>query len=148
MTAVPHVVLVADDDHDDQLLALDAFSASARNADLRFVSNGEELLEYLTHTGRYTAPGQAPTPALVLLDLNMPRMDGREALKRIKATESLRRIPIVIMTSSEAEEDVVRSYDLGANSYLLKPSTFDGLVETIRSVSNYWLTVVVLSPSA
>jgi CheY-like chemotaxis protein len=102
------------------------------------------LMDYLFQRGRYDAPGAAPRPGLILLDLNMPRKDGREALKEIKAHPDLHRIPVVILTTSKAEEDIYRSYDLGANSYIAKPVTFDRLVELMQALGNYWVEFVEL----
>lgn len=140
-------VLVADDDEDDRRLIKKAWEKSGVTADLRLVEDGEELLEYLNHTGRYTDPGSAPRPALILLDLNMPRKDGREALREIKADHGLRRVPIVILTTSQADEDISRSYDLGANSYITKPVTFGALVDVLRVLGKYWIEIVDLPPA-
>ena len=138
------VILMADDDDDDRVLALDAFTESHLANELRFVSDGEELLEYLRQTGRYAEPGTAPRPGIILLDLNMPRKDGREALEEIKADADLRLIPVVVMTTSSAEEDLLRSYDLGAASYITKPVTFEGLVKVMRAFGDYWFEIVAL----
>src|SRR5215211_1811341 len=119
--ARPIVILLADDDEEDRMLAGDALEESRVVNDLRFVEDGEELLDYLYRRGRYSEPGAAPTPGLILLDLNMPKKDGREALREIKADADLRRIPVVVLTTSKAEEDIYRTYDLGANSFITKP---------------------------
>jgi len=124
-----------------------AWEKSGVAANLRFVEDGEELLEYLNNTGRYTDPGSTPRPSLILLDLNMPRKDGREALREIKAVPGLRRIPIVILTTSQADEDICRSYDLGANSYITKPVTFGALVDVLRVLGKYWIEIVDLPPA-
>src|SRR5205807_5292916 len=118
----------ADDDDDDRLLAQDALRESKLEGDLRFVENGEELLDYLNHRGKYQNPADAPRPALILLDLNMPRKDGREALREIKADPELKRIPVVVLTTSKAETDVGTIYELGANSFISKPFQFEALV--------------------
>lgn len=136
-------ILMADDDADDRLLTRDALVESRLGNDLRFVEDGQELMDYLKHQGRY-AKGEAPRPGLILLDLNMPRKDGRQALQEIKADPDLRSIPVVVLTTSKAEEDVLRTYDLGANSFITKPVTFEGLVEIIRALGNYWFRVVQL----
>ena len=128
----PITILMADDDPDDRKMTREAFDESRLTNDLRFVEDGEELLDYLHHRGKYAAEGAAPMPGLILLDLNMPRMDGREALREIKADPRLRSIRIVIMTTSKAEEDIIRSYDLSAASYITKPVTFERLVVVIR----------------
>ena len=140
----PIVILMADDDPDDRMFAREALEESRVVNELRFVEDGEELLEYLNRTGRYTEPGSAPRPGVILLDLNMPRMDGREALAEIKGSPSLRRIPIVILTTSRTEEDIVHSYDLGVNSFITKPVTFEGLVEVMKAVGKYWIEIVEL----
>ncbi|HEX2060569.1 MAG TPA: response regulator [Thermoanaerobaculia bacterium] len=144
--ARPIVILLADDDEEDRMLAGDALEASRVVNDLRFVEDGEELLDYLYHRGRYAEPGSAPTPGLILLDLNMPRKDGREALREIKADPELRRIPVVVLTTSKAEEDIYRTYDLGANSFITKPVSFEGLVAVMRDIGRYWIEIVELPP--
>jgi CheY-like chemotaxis protein len=138
------VILMADDDADDRIMTKEALEESKLTNEFRFVENGEELLDYLRRQGRFADPASSPRPGVVLLDLNMPRMDGREALKEIKADPELRRIPVVILTTSKAEEDVYRTYDLGANSYIMKPVTFDGLVEVMRGLGRYWVEIVEL----
>lgn len=137
-------ILMADDDEDDRLLTREALEESRVLNRLDFVKDGVELLEYLRHEGQYTDPATSPRPGLILLDLNMPRMDGREALREIKSDPSLRGIPIVILTTSKAEEDMVRGYDLGAASYITKPVTFEGLVELMKAVGRYWVGFVEL----
>lgn len=138
---------MADDDPDDRALTRDALLASRLGNPLYFVSDGEELMEFLRHEGRYRNTASAPRPGLILLDLNMPRMDGREALRAIKSDPTLRMIPTVILTTSSAEEDVYRSYALGANSFITKPVTFEGLVGVVRALGAYWFEIVDL-PSA
>jgi two-component system response regulator len=142
----PVTILMADDDPDDRALTRDAFAESHLANDLRFVEDGEELLDYLYRRGKYTDPASAPWPGLILLDLNMPRLDGREALRAIKADPALRGIRVVVMTTSTAEEDVVKSYDLQAAGYITKPVTFDRLVEVVRTLGKYWLEIVELPP--
>ncbi len=137
-------ILMADDDPDDCLLVGKAFKESRLCNDLRFVGDGEELMDYLNHRGKYAGTGLAPRPGIILLDLNMPKKDGREALREIKSDPGLRSIPIVVLTTSKHEEDVLRSYDLGANSYITKPVTFQGLVDVVKSLGNYWLEIVEL----
>ena len=136
-------ILMADDDCDDRMMAADAMRESRLSNTFRCVEDGQELMEYLTRTGKY-AVQDAPRPGLILLDLNMPRKDGRQALEEIKSDPDLRRIPVVILTTSKTEEDVLRSYDLGANSFITKPVTFDGLVEIVRTLGNYWFNIVEL----
>ncbi|MEO5857667.1 MAG: response regulator [Pyrinomonadaceae bacterium] len=141
---LPIIILMADDDADDRMLTRDALEESRVLNDLRFVEDGEELMEYLTRKGKYVNAEDSPRPGLILLDLNMPKKDGREALKEIKSDPNLRRIPIVIMTTSKAEEDIFRSYDFGASSFITKPVTFDRLVELMRSLGEYWVEFVEL----
>ena len=140
----PIVILMADDDADDRLLTRDALEESRVLNDLRFVEDGEELMDYLTRKGKYANAEDSPRPGLILLDLNMPKKDGREALKEIKSDPNLRRIPVVIMTTSKAEEDIFRSYDFGASSFITKPVTFDRLVELMRTLGEYWVEFVEL----
>ena len=139
-------ILLADDDPDDRKLTQDAFVENRLVNVLHCVEDGEELMEYLRRQGRYVDQKDAPLPGLILLDLNMPRKDGREALKEIKADPELRRIPIVVLTTSKAEEDILRTYDLGVNSYVTKPVTFKSLVELIKVLGRYWVEVVELPP--
>jgi len=134
----PFTILMADDDEDDRLLARDALRQAPVPATLRFVGDGGELLEYLRRERRYAPPADAPAPSLVLLDLNMPRMNGIEALREIRGDPALRRIPVVVMTTSARREDVDRSYELGANSFITKPVSFQELVEVMRSLGRYW----------
>src|SRR5579871_2850455 len=139
-------ILMADDDADDRLMAKEAFEESRVANDLRFVEDGEQLLDYLKRRGKYSDPSVSPRPGLILLDLNMPRKDGREALREIKSDASLRPIPVVVLTTSKAEEDIYRTYDLGVNSFITKPVTFDGLVAVMRTLGRYWLEIVELPP--
>jgi CheY-like chemotaxis protein len=139
-------ILLADDDPDDRQLTRDAFAENRLVNMLHTVEDGEELMEYLRRQGRYADQKNTPLPGLILLDLNMPRKDGREALKEIKADPELRRIPIVVLTTSKAEEDILRTYDLGVNSYVTKPVTFKSLVELIKVLGRYWFEVVELPP--
>lgn len=138
------VILMADDDKDDCMLLKDAFGECRLLNELRFVYDGEELLDYLTRRGKYADPETSPRPGLVLLDLNMPKLDGREALKEIRADEKLRKIPVVILTTSKAQEDILRTYDLGANSYITKPVTFESLVDVVKQFGRYWFEIVEL----
>jgi CheY-like chemotaxis protein len=140
-------ILMADDDADDRMLAADAMRESRLGNTLRCVEDGQELMDYLMRRGKY-AIIDAPRPGLILLDLNMPRKDGRQALEEIKSDPDLRRIPVVILTTSKSEEDVFRSYDLGANSFITKPVTFDGLVEIVRALGTYWFKIVELPGGA
>lgn len=137
-------ILMADDDQDDCLLVRDAFVQSRLANDLHFVANGEDLMDYLYRRGAYAERAHYPRPGLILLDLNMPRKDGREALQEIKSDPDLRSIPVVVLTTSKAEEDIVRSYNTGANSFITKPVTFERLVDLIKSLGEYWFEIVEL----
>jgi len=137
-------ILMADDDEDDCMLAREALAESRLANALYLVRDGEELLDYLHQRGKYTDLNLAPRPGLILLDLNMPKKDGREALREIKTDPQLKHIPIVVLTTSKAEEDIYRSYELGANSYITKPVTFASLVEVMRTIGKYWFEIVEL----
>jgi len=137
-------ILMADDDEDDRLMTKEAFEEAKLANDLHFVEDGEELMDYLYRKDKYSDPEISPRPGLILLDLNMPRKDGREALKEIKADEDLRQIPIVVLTTSKAEEDIYRSYDLGVNSFITKPVSFEGMVFVITTLAQYWFQIVRL----
>ena len=139
-------ILYAEDDEDDRLLVAEALAESQLPNDLRFVTDGEELLDYLQRRGKYATPGSAPRPGIVLLDLNMPRKDGREALRAIRSDPSLARIQVVVLTTSKAEEDIARIYDLGATSYIVKPVGFDRMVEVVQALGHYWFDIVELPP--
>jgi len=135
---------MADDDEDDRLMTKDALKESHLANDLRFVEDGEELVDYLKHEGKYADKVSAPRPGIILLDLNMPKKDGREALKEIKADKKLCDIPIVVFTTSQAEEDIYRSYKLGVNSFITKPVTFESLIKVMKTLGKYWFEVVEL----
>lgn len=138
-------IVIADDDSDDRMLIEDAFHESRLANPLVFVENGEELLKYLRGEGNYARPGSShKKPGLILLDLNMPRMDGRTALAQIKADAELKRIPVVVLTTSKAEEDVLRTYDLGVNSFITKPVSFEALVDVVKTLNHYWIEIVQL----
>ena len=139
-TETPIRLVLADDDEDDRLMAREALAVSRLTNPLDEVSDGIELLEYL----RGCLERKDPLPGLILLDLNMPRMDGREALAEIKSNPELRRIPIVVLTTSKAEEDIFRTYDLGVNSFISKPIRFEGLVEIMTQIGQYWFEIVRL----
>ena len=138
------IILYAEDDDDDFLLTEEAFEESRVRNTLRRVRDGEELMDYLFHRGAYQNPEDSPRPILILLDLNMPRKDGREALQEIKADPRLSSIPVVVLTTSKAEEDIVSTYTYGANSYIRKPVEFEGLVEAVKALKAYWFEVVEL----
>ncbi len=137
-------ILMADDDADDRFLAADALREARVHNRINFVTNGEELMDYLMRRGAYADDEKYPLPGLILLDLNMPRMDGREALKEMKQNARLKRIPVVVLTTSQAEEDVLRSYDLGVSGYITKPVSFEGLIEVMRAIGRYWIDIVEL----
>ena len=139
-------ILVADDDADDRLLIREAFDEVHLVNPVDFVNDGIELLDYLHRRNGFADLSGADLPGIIMMDLNMPRMDGREALQEIKSDSNLRRIPVIILTTSKAEEDIVRTYDLGANSFIAKPVTFDRLVGVRKALTNYWLQIVELPP--
>ncbi|MEP4888795.1 MAG: response regulator [Aliiglaciecola sp.] len=138
------IILMADDDDDDRLLAQDALNESRVLNSLKCVEDGVELMNYLKRVGKYADKETYPRPGLILLDLNMPRKDGREALVEIKADPNLRSIPVVILTTSKEEEDKVKGYGLGAASYITKPVNFEGLVEVMKALGKYWVEIVEL----
>jgi CheY-like chemotaxis protein len=138
------VLLIADDDEEDRMLIKDALDESRLRNDIHFVENGEELMDYLRHKGKYADKDKYPLPGLILLDLNMPKKDGREVLKEMKADPNLKYLPVVILTTSKAEEDIIKTYDLGVNSFITKPVTFQSLVDTMKTLSNYWFKIVEL----
>jgi CheY-like chemotaxis protein len=144
MNPRPINVLLAEDDPDDRYLISEALDESRLNIHLYIVEDGDELLDYLNRRGNYTDEAKWPTPGLILLDLNMPRKDGREALQEIKADPRLRRIPVVVLTTSRAEEDIARTYDTGISGYIPKPVTFTGLLEVMNAIGLYWLQVAKL----
>ena len=137
----PFIILIADDDADDRLLIEEALLESNFDGEIRFVEDGEALLDYLHRHEPYTV---APRPHLILLDLNMPRKDGREALREIKAVPHFRKIPIVVLTTSMAEEDILNAYALGVNSYITKPVSFNDLLNVMSTIVRYWFGVVWL----
>ena len=140
----PISLLVAEDDPEDRMLTQDALEESQVANQLHFVVNGEELLDFLYQRKEFADKEAYPRPGLILLDLNMPKKDGREALAEIKADPDLRRIPVVVLTTSKAEEDILRTYNLGVSSFITKPVSFDGLVEVMQTLSKYWFEIVEL----
>jgi CheY-like chemotaxis protein len=140
----PIVILLADDDEEDRMLACDALAESRLSNDITCVTDGEDLMDYLHRRGKYAPPADAPRPGLILLDLNMPKKDGREALREIKSDPTLRQISVVVLTTSKAEEDIYSSYDSGASSFISKPVTFEGLVEVMKGLGRYWFEIVDL----
>lgn len=138
------VILLADDDAEDRQLARDALAESRLRNDLHMVVDGEDLMDYLHRRGKHADPAASPRPGLILLDLSMPKKDGREALAEIKQDPELRQIPVIVMTTSSAEEDICRSYDLGASSYVTKPVSFAALVAVMKDIRRYWFEIVDL----
>jgi CheY-like chemotaxis protein len=146
---IPITILICDDDEDDRMLTQQALEDAHVSNDVRFVEDGEQLLDYLYQRGPYAGEtGEAPRPGLILLDLNMPKMDGREALKIIKGDPTLKDIPVVVLSTSGFDQDIIRSYQLGVNSFITKPVTFSGLVEAMNVLGRYWLEIVELPPAA
>jgi two-component system response regulator len=137
-------ILMADDDPDDRQLTKEAFEEARLVNDLRFVEDGVELLDYLHRRGKYADPVSSPRPGIILLDLNMPRKDGREALQELKQDARFRAIRVIILTTSKAEEDILRTYNLSAASYITKPVTFESLVDVVKTLGKYWLEIVEL----
>lgn len=142
--AKPIVILLADDDEEDRMLACDALKESRLSNDIYCVTDGEDLMEYLHRQGKYTTEAESPRPGLILLDLNMPKKDGREALREIKSDPQLRQIPVVVMTTSKAHEDIFNSYDSGASSFISKPVTFEGLIDVMKGLGRYWFEIIDL----
>lgn len=140
----PLIVLMADDDEDDRLLAREAMAEARLPGAFHSVPDGEHLLAYLYRLDQYADAARAPRPGLILLDFNMPRMDGREALRRIRAAPEFRAIPVVVMTTSRAQSDVTRGYELGANTVISKPVSFEGMVDIMRALGRYWFDVAEL----
>ena len=138
------VILIADDDAEDRMLLKDALEENRLRNNIQFVENGVELMDYLHHRGKYADKTLYPSPGLVLLDLNMPKKDGREALKEIKEDPHLRLLPVVVLTTSKAEQDILRTYDLGVSSFITKPVTFASLVEMMKTLTEYWFEIVEL----
>lgn len=137
-------IVLADDDPEDRLLLSQALAEVEPHSDLHCVGNGEELLDYLWGRGPYSDRTSAPPPSLILLDLNMPKKNGWEALQEIRADPALAHVPVILLTTSRMQEDIARSYALGANSFITKPATFAGLVTLMQTLSKYWLETVQL----
>lgn len=140
----PVTILIADDDPDDRMLALDALTESNLGQTIHFVEDGDELLDYLYQRGKYADPATATQPGLILLDLNMPRKDGRDTIREIRADAHFRHIPIIVLTTSSAQRDILGVYTLGANSFITKPVTFDGLVDVMQALRRYWIEIAEL----
>lgn len=138
------VIMMADDDPDDRSMTKEALEENFLLNELRFTEDGAELMDYLKRRGKYSNPESSPRPGVILLDLNMPKKDGRECLKEIKSDDDLKSIPVIVLTTSKAEEDILRTYDLGVNSFVTKPVTFVELVEVMKNLGNYWFDIVQL----
>jgi CheY-like chemotaxis protein len=139
----PITILMADDDPDDRLLMKKAMGHTQTPHQIQFVEDGVDLIDYLRNQGAYKEIKNSK-PGLILLDLNMPKMDGREALRIVKSDPELKRIPVIILTTSKAEEDIIQTYDLGANSFICKPVRFQELVNVVLEIESYWLDTVLL----
>jgi CheY-like chemotaxis protein len=137
-------ILVADDDEDDRMMIKEAFHEARLMNDLHFVEDGVELMDYLYYRGKFEEREKSQLPGLILLDLNMPRKNGRDALREIKEDPELRKIPVVVLTTSSSEDDIQNTYGLGVSSYITKPVTFSGLVQVLSSLQAYWLNIVQL----
>lgn len=137
-------ILMVDDDKDDRMMTERALRKNRVINPMVFLEDGEELISYLKREGKFADPKASPRPCLILLDLNMPRMDGRRALEILKADADFKKIPVVILTTSQAEEDIIRSYETGANSFITKPVSFDGLLSVMETLKSYWLEIVDL----
>ena len=144
MNEKPITILLAEDDHDDRYLISEALDESGFENQLFIVENGEELLDFLKNQGKYEDIAQYPRPDVILLDLNMPLMDGREALAEIKKDPDFRRIPIIVLTTSRADEDINETYELGITGFITKPMTFADLVEVMKTIARYWFESVTL----
>jgi CheY-like chemotaxis protein len=142
----PIRIVVADDDEDDRLMIEDAFKESMVSNPVDFVEDGVQLLDYLLRRGKYEHLANQPYPGIILLDLNMPRMDGRTVLRELKSSRELQRIPVVILTTSKAEQDIVQTYGLGVSSFITKPVTFESLMDVVRVLNKYWVEIVSLPP--
>ena len=146
-STLPATILICDDDEDDRFLTAQALGDARVSNDIRFVEDGEQLLDYLYQRGAFGGEmGKAPRPGLILLDLNMPRMDGREALKLIKGDVTLRDIPVIVLSTTRPDDDIARTYLFGANSFISKPVTFSKLVDAMHTLGQYWVKIVELPP--
>lgn len=143
----PITILLADDDEEDRMLTAEALEEARLANEIKTVEDGEELMDYLHRRGRYSDPELSPRPGLILLDLNMPKKDGRQALKEIKEVSELRSIPVVVLTTSKTEEDILKTYDLGVNSFITKPVSFNGMIDIMKALALYWFEIVRLPKS-
>ena len=138
------IILIAEDDEDDRMFTKEAFDESLIHHEIRFVNDGVELLDYLKRRNKYTNSATSPRPSIILLDLNMPKVDGREALREIKSDLKLRTIPVVVLTTSKSEQDILKTYDLGVNCFITKPLSFMDFLEVTRTLGHYWFDIVKL----
>ena len=138
------LILMADDDEDDRMMAKEALDEARLVNEMDFVEDGEQLMDYLHRKGQYAGLANKPLPGIILLDLNMPRKDGRKALKEIKEDPHLWRIPVVVLTTSKAEEDMCQAYGMMANSFIIKPDAFGDLVKIMKILVKYWFDVARL----
>ncbi len=143
----PIEILIADDDPEDRMLIVDALKESRLTNKIREVEDGEDLMNYLRNKGKYADKDKFPMPGFILLDLNMPRMDGREALKEIRNDKRLKSIPVIVLTTSKAEEDIIKTYNLGVNSFITKPVSFSAMVDVMKTLNKYWFEIVELPSS-
>ncbi len=137
--ALKPIILVAEDDEDHFLLIREAIEAAKKEIEIKWVKDGEELLRYLNHEGEYLSSESSPLPSLILLDLNMPRKDGREALYEIKSSEKLKAIPVIVLTTSKNAEDIHECYARGANAFLRKPSRYQEFIDLMKVMIEFWL---------
>lgn len=144
MKAKPNIILLADDDEDDRLIIQEAIDETEFEGRIQTVTDGEELLNYLHRRGRWTNPDTSPVPGLILLDLNLPKKDGRQILQEIKNHPQLKSIPIVVLTTSKAQQDIHQTYLLGVNSFVTKPISFKKMVTVMNAIAQYWFDVVKL----
>jgi len=144
--AKPSIILLVEDDRGSQELTRRALGEGKIRNELRIVEDGEEALAYLFRRGKYKDPATSPKPDLLLLDLNLPRVDGREVLERIRGDSKLRRMVVVVLTTSQQEEDILRSYELGCNSFITKPVDINQFIQVIQALERYWFQIVVLPP--
>jgi len=142
--AKPAIILLVEDDRSSQELTRRALSESKIRNELRIVEDGEEALAYLFRRGKYKDPATSPKPDLLLLDLNLPGVDGRDVLEQIRADSKLRRMAVVVLTTSRREEDILRSYELGCNSFITKPMDINQFMQVIQALERYWFQIVVL----
>jgi CheY-like chemotaxis protein len=143
----PVKILLVEDNVQDIEITQRAFAKGRVRNELTVVRDGEEAIEYLYHRGKYQDPATSPRPGMILLDLNLPKVGGLEVLQQIKKDDQLKQIPVIVLTVSQREEDVVRSYDLGVNTYIQKPVEFDNFMRVVNAVQEYWILIATLPPS-